>query len=316
MKSTKLKSKSLPLISIVICMYSLKRYDMIIDCINSILENPYDNYEIILVIDGNKELGEKIHKEFDHSGDKIIIIENENNEGPSVSRNKGVRYAKGDIVAFIDDDAYVTKDWLRKIAKNLNGNDVSVVGGKLLLVYESDKKLPEELLWIVGGTYKGHPEDKCIVRNVFTGNMAARKEVFDKITFKMLYNRRKNLSHALEDTLFCVELNDKRPGTILYDPEMIAYHHVPKDRTKLKYIIKRSFSEGLLKARLKDKHSPKVLSNERDYMNFILKSIVKNTCEFKFTDSALITLVMFTVMSGYISYHLEKLGISINGKWR
>lgn len=89
-----------PLISVIICAFSLKRFDMTVDCIHSIFDNTYKNYEIILVIDGNHELKQRMDQEFKESKN-MTIIENEKNEGPSISRNRGVEYTKGDIVAFI-----------------------------------------------------------------------------------------------------------------------------------------------------------------------------------------------------------------------
>lgn len=298
-----------PFISVVICAFSSKRFDMTIDCIYSIFNNSYKNYEIILVIDGNSELKQKMDIKFKDVSN-ITIIENKENQGPAISRNRGVECAKGEIVAFIDDDAFATSDWLSHIAEDFYHHpDIFVVGGKLLLVYEKvSKKLPEELLWIVGGTYKGHPENKQVVRNVFAGNMAVRKRIFQEIKFEMMFgNNNKNLSHNLEDTLFCVRLNNKMPNTILYDPEIVAYHHVPNERLKNGYIFKRALSEGILKAKLKNIYNGNhTLSYENSYLNLVMNSILKNFVTLNMRDATLLSMTVIGVSIGYAGYLLKK----------
>lgn len=312
------KNSKSPLISVIICAYSSNRFGMTIECINSIFNNTYKNYEIILVIDGNNELKHRMDEKFEKI-DNMIIIENEKNEGPSISRNLGVEYAKGDIVAFIDDDAFATKNWLENIIKDfLEYPEIFAVGGKLLLVYETGaKKLPEELLWLVGGTYKGHPENKQLIRNVFTGNMAVKRDIFKDTNFEIMIDKKKNnLSHQLEDTLFCVRLNNRKSGTVLYDPEIIAYHHVPNDRLKVRSMLKRAFDEGVLKAKLEDlnkkskeyddkakkdndKTNDKTLSSEHSYLNTILISIIKSLLTFKIRNCTLMSLTVLSVSLGY-----------------
>jgi GT2 family glycosyltransferase len=293
-------------ISVVVCAFSLERFDKTIDCINSVLNNTYKNFEIILVIDGNQQLKQKMDLEFRYCKN-FLIIDNKKNEGPAISRNKGVEYTKGDIVAFIDDDAFADPYWLENIVKDfLQYPEILCIGGKLLPVYENgSKRLPEEILWLVGGTYKGHPESKQVVRNVFTGNMAVRRDIFMDIKFKtMIDNKKNSLSHQLEDTLFCVMLNKIKPDTVLYDPEIIVYHHVPNDRLKIRYIAKRSYDEGKLKAKLEninrnDDNDKKVLSSEQNYLNSVLISIIKNLSRFNIRSSILILLTVSSVLIGY-----------------
>ncbi len=295
-----------PLVSVVICAFSSERVDMTTECINSIFENTYKNYEIILVIDGNHELKQRIDQKF-KGFENLIIFENEKNEGPSISRNRGAEAAKGDIISFIDDDAFATRNWLENIVKDfLEYPEIFAVGGKILPFYEVRAgKIPEEILWLVGGTYKGHPEKKQLIRNVFTGNMAVKRDIFKDINFEIMIDKKKNnLSHQLEDTLFCLRLNDKKSGTVLYDPEIIVYHHVTNNRLKVRSIIKRAFDEGVLKAKLENINGDKnkTLSIELNYLNMTLISIIKYFFKFKFRDCMLISLTVLSVLLGYASY--------------
>lgn len=302
-----------PLISIIVCAFSLDRFDKTVDCIYSIFNGTYKNYEIILVIDGNGELKRKVDNKF-KGIENITIIENIKNEGPSISRNRGIERAHGNIVVFIDDDAFVSPGWLENIVKNfLEYPEIFVVGGKLLPVYENGaKKLPEELLWIVGGTYKGHPENRQHVRNVFTGNMAVKKDILKDVNFETICDKKKIgvLSHQIEDTLFCVRVNNIKSNTVLYDPDIIAYHHVPNNRLKLSYILKRAIDEGMLKAKLKltmnGNNTDDTLSSEHNYLNVVLKSIIQDFYTFKIRDGMLISLTVLCVSIGYTSCILKE----------
>ena len=292
-----------PFISIVICAYSLERFGMTVNCINSISNNNYKNYEIILVIDGNNELKQKLDIKF-KGIDNITIIENKKNEGPSVSRNRGVEIAKGDIVAFIDDDAYAENDWLELMIKNFSDYpEIDVCGGKLLPMYDEGANiLPEELLWTVGCTYKGHPEERQFVRNVISANMAVRRSVFNNVQFEKMFDGK---NWKMEDTLFGIRLSMRRRDAILYDPDMIVRHHVSSDRTKLKYLLERSYSEGklkydlgqMVKVNFTDKQ---VFHQEQNYLKLLISSIFINSIAFRLRNVLLITTVMFSVMYGYI----------------
>jgi glycosyltransferase involved in cell wall biosynthesis len=299
------------LVSVIICAFSTKRFDMTVDCIYSIFESTYTNYEIILVIDGNEQLKYSLSDRFKDI-DKVTVIGNKKDGGPSMARNHGIEIANGDILAFIDDDAYVTTEWLERIAKDFSErSDIAVVGGKLLPIYNysCNKKLPEELLWIVGCTYKGHTECRQFVRNVISANMAARRSIFGHINFKFMHTGKNRLFvpiKQLEDTLFCIMVNKRKVDTILYDPDIIVYHNVPTERLKLSYIIKRSFSEGILKAQLeyidhKDGGKDKVLYYEQNYLNKLLISIMRNFYTFKIRDNLLLSITIICVLLGYMS---------------
>lgn len=299
-----------PFISVIICAFSIKRFKETVECINSVLKNNYKDFEIIVVIDGNEELKRKMASEF-KGINKILFIGDKIDEGPSIARNRGVGFARGEIVAFIDDDAFGSIDWLGRIVKNFSENPkIMAMGGKLLPVYGNcSVKLPEELLWIVGCTYNGHPNNKQFVRNVISANMAVKKDVFKEINFEVMYPKKKRSLFfpikQLEDTIFGIRLNKKKQDTVLYDPETIVYHNVPKERLKLNYILKRTFSEGILKAKIgviNDTYffHGKIFSREQDYLITLLISIVKNFFALRIKDSLLLSLTVLSVTSGYI----------------
>jgi len=87
------------LISVILPVYNAGLY--VEDAINSVLEQTYKNLEIICIDDGSKDNSLAVLKKF---GDKILLIDSKENCGQSDARNKGVRMASGEFIAFLDAD--------------------------------------------------------------------------------------------------------------------------------------------------------------------------------------------------------------------
>lgn len=105
--------------SVIIPLYNAERY--IEECLNSILKQSYDSYEIIIVNDGSEDNSLKIIEERFGYNDKIKII-NQKNSGVSVARNRGLEECKGDWVIFLDADDWIEYNALLKIKKIIEKN--------------------------------------------------------------------------------------------------------------------------------------------------------------------------------------------------
>ncbi len=92
------------LVSIIIPVYNAER--TLCKCLDSILEQDFNNYEIILVNDGSKDSSLDICNEYGSKHHNISVI-NQNNAGVSSARNAGLEVAKGDWITFIDSDDYI-----------------------------------------------------------------------------------------------------------------------------------------------------------------------------------------------------------------
>ena len=92
------------LVSIIIPVYNAER--TLCKCLDSILEQDLNNYEIILVNDGSKDSSLYICNKYGSNHHNISVI-NQNNEGVSSARNAGLDVAKGDWITFIDSDDYI-----------------------------------------------------------------------------------------------------------------------------------------------------------------------------------------------------------------
>ena len=131
--------KNYPLVSVVIPYYKKKFYFE--KTINSILNQSYKNFEIILIYDDSnlKELDflKKIKKKFK----KIKLIINKKNQGPGLSRNKGIFLSKGTYIAFCDADDIWKKNKLNSQIKFMKKNGLNFSHTNYYVIDKKGKKI-------------------------------------------------------------------------------------------------------------------------------------------------------------------------------
>lgn len=112
------------LISVIIPVYNVEEY--LRECVDSVLSQTYENYEIILVDDGSTDNSGKICDEYAEKNDKITVIHKENS-GPSKTRNIGLKAAKGEYIYFLDSDDYLKNNAFEKLVSVAKTEDADVV---------------------------------------------------------------------------------------------------------------------------------------------------------------------------------------------
>jgi glycosyltransferase EpsH len=95
-----------PLISIILPIYNAEEY--LDRCLESILEQTYENIEVVCVNDGSSDAGLKIVRKYFYDDERIIILDKKN-EGVSKARNAGLNIATGEFIMFVDAD-----DWIER----------------------------------------------------------------------------------------------------------------------------------------------------------------------------------------------------------
>ncbi len=115
------------LISVIIPVYKVEKY--LPRCIESVLNQTYKNFELILVDDGSPDNSGKICDEYALKDARINVIHKENG-GVSSARNAGIDVAKGEYINFIDSDDWVPSDSLEILLELLHDNfaDLSIGG--------------------------------------------------------------------------------------------------------------------------------------------------------------------------------------------
>lgn len=107
--------------SVIIPVYNVEEY--IEQCIDSILVQSYQNWEIILVDDGSTDRSGQICKNYAHKDNRIKVF-TKKNTGQADSRNYGVCQACGDYFLFVDSDDYIAPDTLEVLCKVIHQNEM------------------------------------------------------------------------------------------------------------------------------------------------------------------------------------------------
>jgi glycosyltransferase involved in cell wall biosynthesis len=234
--------------SVVICAYTEQRWDELLGAIESLRVQTHAADEVILVIDHNTALAERVWREIPD----ITCVENHGRQGLSDARNSGLAAARGDIVAFLDDDAEAEPQWLSLLAEGYADPAVVAVGGYADPAWAEGRPgwFPREFDWVVGCTYRGMPEAASPVRNLIGCNMSFRREVFEDLGgFTAGIGRLGTRPVGCEETELCIRISQRRPGSvILFDPRAVVHHHVPGSRGTWAYFRSRCYAEGLSKA--------------------------------------------------------------------
>ncbi len=256
-----------PDVSVIICAYARKRLDDLMAAIESVQRQTLAPCEIIVVVDHNQQLLHLVRER----KPGVIVVENTGVRGLSGARNSGVAAAKGQILAFLDDDAIADRDWLMELSAGFRDATVLGVGGTVQPLWlDRDRAwLPEEFYWVVGCTYKGMPTMAVPIRNPIGANMSFRREVFEKVGgFRADIGRLAMLPAGCEETEWCIRAAQSWPhGVFLYQPQARVSHRVPSERTRWRYFCARCYAEGLSKARVSRYVGARDgLSSERSYV--------------------------------------------------
>ena len=122
-----------PLISIIIVNYNGKKF--LLNCLQSIFESNYKNFEVILVDNASTD---KSHLDAKNKFPQIKLIKNKKNLGAS-GRNSGILVAEGEFIVLLDNDTKVKPDWLDEFLKNYEKNGYGMYQGKLMLMDDPNR---------------------------------------------------------------------------------------------------------------------------------------------------------------------------------
>jgi GT2 family glycosyltransferase len=223
-----------PKVSVVVCSCNGGRT---IDQTLTALEHlDYPNYEIIVIDDGSTDQTSAIA-----SRPKVRLIRTENN-GLSAARNLGMNVATGEIVAYIDDDAYPDPDWLTYLASSFLRTPHVGIGGPNLAP-PGDGAIADCVANAPGGPVHVLLSDE-IAEHIPGCNMAYRREQLMGIGG---FDARFRV--AGDDVDICWRLQE-RGWTIGFAPAAVVWHH---RRKSIRAYLKQQFNYAKAEALLADK---------------------------------------------------------------
>lgn len=125
--------------SIIVPVYNVE--NELKRCIQSLQNQSYQNYEVILVDDGSTDGSGKLCDKFGKEDSKIIVVHKENG-GLSSARNKGMEYANGEYLIFLDSDDYIEADYCDVISRIVKKTNADIVAVEML--FERNGKIEEK----------------------------------------------------------------------------------------------------------------------------------------------------------------------------
>jgi len=203
------RNRDWPRISVVVCTYNGGR--TLSDCLKGLSLLDYPNYEVIVVIDGSTDQSREIASSFNV---RTIVTEN---CGLSSARNTGMTAATGEIVAYIDDDAYPDSHWLTYLASTFMTSSHAGVGGPNIAP-PGDGPVADCVVNAPGGPAHVLLMD-LLAEHIPGCNMAFRKSCIEAIggfdtSFRV----------AGDDVDFCWRIQEKG-WTIGFNPAAMVWHH-------------------------------------------------------------------------------------------
>lgn len=126
-------------VSVIVPVYNTEKY--LKNCIDSLLKQNFEDYEIIVINDLSPGNAEEIIKSYNDK--KILYIKNKTNKGIGYNRNLGIKKAKGEYVCFIDSDDYVKEDFISKMYNYSKENNLDLCVCDYVNVDEEGNKLKE-----------------------------------------------------------------------------------------------------------------------------------------------------------------------------
>ena len=205
---------------ISVIMPAYKAETMISDSIKSVLEQTYKNFELIVIDDCSPDQTIKIIEEFMEQDKRIRLIKNEKNQGVAFTRNIGLDFAKGDLVAFLDSDDLWCKEKLEKQVRLLKDNiDVDVTYTEYIRF--NSKGLKHKV-----NIPLGYTDYNLLLKGDFIGNSSA---LYRFLKFREV--RQKKI--GAEDYLFWLEIFRKNQTKGLGIQEPLMYYRVSESQASL-----------------------------------------------------------------------------------
>ena len=184
------------------------------ECIESCLRLDYPDFEILVLPDNVVTLN--------YPKTRVIPT---GEVTPPIKRDLALAQARGEIVAFLDDDAYPAKNWLSLALKHFTDPEIAAVGGPAVtpdsdsLLQKASGRVYSSYLMSGHYVYRYLPRPRRFVDDYPSCNFLVRKSILLELGgFNTKF-------WPGEDTFLCLKIVRDLKKKIIYDPEVLVYHH-------------------------------------------------------------------------------------------
>lgn len=244
-------SKVKPLVSVVICTYNRAGY--LKKCLDSMLNQTYDNLEVIIVNGPSTDVTEEVLKKY-----PFKVIQQKEKGGLSAARNLGIEEARGEIIAFIDDDGITDENWLEELTRLYTTEDIVSVGGKIAPIWLSEKpewytdRLDASLSLL---DFSQNIEQMVFPHCPFGCNMSFRKSIFEEVGFfDVSFGRNLSKNLLSHEELDLYKRIHERGYKTMYNPKAIVHHQIDPSRLTKAWFKNRFYWAGISSALFDKKH--------------------------------------------------------------
>lgn len=275
-------------VSIVMCTYN--RAHIMEESVDSFFAMNIPNdfeFELIIVNNNSTDHTLKIAIDLQNKYGSNLKYIFESTPGLSHARNRGLAASTGEIVAFVDDDIFFEREWLKNLLSAFSRfPEVDSVGGKIEVVFEGNlpRWLNDERLehYSFGATKFG--DDARILKfphYPYGSNMAFRRSaIFAMKGFSTNLGRTPATLLSNEETEFFYRFGKANFKT-LYVPNALIRHRIPQFRLTRKWVLTRFYWQGISNAVMKNNLDPQsrmdLLKLLRCHLRMILQEIFGKT---------------------------------------
>ncbi len=143
-------------ISVIIPVYKCEKY--LVQCIESVLSQTFQDFELILVDDGSPDSSPQICDEYAKKDARIQVIHKENG-GVSSARNEGIKVAKGEYITFIDSDDYVDAEMVEHLYRYAKEHLTDIVVSGLVMEKWSNGEITEKSIYKIENSKLYNPKE-------------------------------------------------------------------------------------------------------------------------------------------------------------
>jgi GT2 family glycosyltransferase len=252
--------------SVVIACHTEERFGGLLNAIESVRAQTPPPGQLIVAVDHNEALCTRLRGDLEN----VEIVDHRGDPGASGTRNAGAALAHAPLLVFLDDDVQARAGWMSELLAPFEDRTVIGTGGMTKPAWQGPRPpwFPDEFGWVVGASHAGLPTSEAPVRNVWSENMAVRRDAFETVGgFRRGFGKLGRTSRP-EDTDLCIRVGASSPGDRwLYVPTAIVDHEVPRERATFAFFLRRCYSEGAGKVEL-SAHlgADRDLGDERSYL--------------------------------------------------
>jgi glucosyl-dolichyl phosphate glucuronosyltransferase len=261
-------------VAVIICTHLEGRFPSLLDAIHSLDRQTRRPDEVVVVVDGNEALARRLERLA--NGARLVVLPQPS--GLAAARNTGVAASSSGIVLFLDDDAIAHVEWVERLTAAIDDPCVLGASGHSAPMWGAERPawLADEFLWIVGCSYAGQPKGRARVRNVYGGCCGLRRSLFTELGGYDVRIGRSSASHGGgEEAELCVRAQRRWPESHFeYEPSAQIDHIVPAERLTLRYVLRRAYDEGKMKAKVAWLH-PGALTSEVGFARNLPRALVR-----------------------------------------